>query len=156
MNVTSLRGRISPFFFPHFPMEKSDAIRLRKQVQSLAKRGYSVSEIARRLGVSRLFVRTWNNAKDPTADERGWVKGKKRKYTDEQERCILDARTEAEQGFFSVRTNLRGNSVTASPSISFIAPFVHTDAPNHTARKRKVARSTCSTRSASLVRLAIA
>lgn len=103
MNVTSLGGRITPFSSPLFIMEKSDAIRLRKQVQSLAKRGLSVSEIARRLNVSRLFVRTWKHAKDPTEDQRGWVKGRKRKYNEQQEKDVLAARTEAEKEFFSAR-----------------------------------------------------
>lgn len=85
-------------------MEKSDAIRLRKQVQSIARRGHSISEIARRLGVSRPFVHRWKDAKDPAADERGWVKGKKRKYTEKQEKDVLAARTEAEKDFFSVLT----------------------------------------------------
>jgi transposase len=92
-------------FFPSFIMEKSDAIRLRREIRSLAKRGLSVSEIARRLGVSRPFVYHWKDAKDPTADERGWIKGRKRKYTDEQERDVLAVRTEAEKGFFLVLTH---------------------------------------------------
>lgn len=149
MNVTSLGGRIAPFSFPPFIMEKSDAIRLRKQVQSLSKRKLSVSEIARRLNVSRLFVRTWKDAKDSTADGRGWVKGRKRKYNDRQEKDVLAARTEAEKEFFSVHTHSHKNSMTTSPSISFIAPSARTVDPNPTARKRRDDRSTCSTRSVS-------
>ena len=105
-------GTISLFSFPRFIMEKSDAIRLRKQVQSLARRGLSVSEIARRLDVSRLFVRTWKDAKDPTADQRGWTKGKKRKYSDDHERRVLTTRDKAEQGFFSVLMRYRIPSAT--------------------------------------------
>lgn len=86
-------------------MEKSDAIRLRREIQSLAKRGLSASEIARRLGVSRPFVHRWKDAKDPTADERGWVKGRKRKYTEQQEQDVLAVRTEAEKEFFSALTH---------------------------------------------------
>lgn len=114
MNVTRGEGNIYPFSSPHFIMEKSDAIRLRKQVQSLAKRGLSVSEIARRLDVSRLFVRTWKDAKDPTADQRGWAKGKKRKYNDDHEQHVLVTRDKAEQGFFSVRTRSKTPSAMAS------------------------------------------
>jgi transposase len=92
-------------FFPSFSMEKFDAIRLRQEIWSLSRRGLSASEIARRLGVSRPFVYRWKDAEDPTADDRGWIKGRKRKYTDEQERDVLAARTEAEKEFFSVLTH---------------------------------------------------
>lgn len=114
MNVTRGEGSICSFFFPHFIMEKPDAIRLRKQVQSLARRGLSVSEIARRLDVSRLFVRIWKDAKDPTADQRGWMKGKKRKYTETQEQRVLGAREKAEQGFFSAHTRSKTPLAMAS------------------------------------------
>ena len=83
-------------------MEKADAIRLRREIQSLAKRALSVSEIARRLGVSRPFVSRWKDGKDPTADQRGWVKGRKRTYTERQEQDVLAARDDAEKGFFLV------------------------------------------------------
>lgn len=91
-------------FSPSFIMEKSDAIRLRRDIQTLTKKGISISEIARRLGVSRPFVHRWKDAKDPTADQRGWVKGRKRKYTGRQEEDVLAARTEAEKEFFSALT----------------------------------------------------
>lgn len=91
-------------FSPSFIMEKSDAIRLRREIQTLTKKGISVSEIARRLGVSRPFVHRWKDAKDPTEDQRGWVKGRKRKYTGQQEKDVLAARMEAEKEFFLVRT----------------------------------------------------
>ena len=148
MDVT--RGRVRfPLFLPPFIMEKPDAIRLRRQVQSLSKRGLSVSEIARRLGVSRLFVRTWKHAKDPTADERGWVKGKKRKYTDDHEQHVITTRDRAEEGFFSERMRFRGPSVMTFPSISSSAHSSLTDAASLIERKRKDDRSTCSTLSAS-------
>lgn len=96
------------FLPPNF-MDKSDAIRLRKQVRSFAQQGLSVSEIARRLGVSRIFVRRWKDIVDPTTDKRGWVTGKKRKYTDAQERQVLDARSDAEKEFFSEHSLSREN-----------------------------------------------
>lgn len=87
--------------FPVQHMKKSDSLRFRKRVQSFAKKGCSVSFIARELGVSRKFVRRWKDVDDATKDDRGWQKGKKRKYTDAQEQKILAARDEAEEGFFS-------------------------------------------------------
>lgn len=137
------------FFFPTSLMKKSDAIRLRVQVQTLAKQGLPVSEIARRLGVSRLFVRTWKDAKDPTADERGWVKGKKRTYTDDHEQHVLVTRDKAEQGFFSVRTRSNRPSVMTSHCTSSSARCKLTVEANLIARKRKDDQSTCSTLSVS-------
>lgn len=96
-------------------MKKSDAIRLRKQVRSLARKGLSISAIARHLGVSRLFVRTWKDAENPVEDERGWTKGNKRKYTAAQEQRVLAARDEAEQEFFSVRMPSRRNCMKMFP-----------------------------------------
>jgi len=153
MNVTRSWGSILPFLFPHFPMEKSDAIRLRIQVQSLAKQGLSVSEIARRLAVSRLFVRTWKDAKDPTVDQRGWVKGQKRKYTRAQEQKVLKTRDKAEEGFFLERMRSTRPSVMRSLSTSSSARSSRTVAASLIARKRKDDRNICSTRSASSKRL---
>jgi len=147
MNVTKGRVSFLLFLFSLFTMKKSDIIRLRIQVQTLAKQGHSVSEIARRLTVSRLFVRTWKDAKDPTADDRGWEKGKKRKYNDENEQKVLTTRDTAEQGFFSERRRFRTPSVMMFPSTSSNAPCRRTVVPNHTERRRKGVRNTCSTRS---------
>lgn len=104
----------SMFILSPTSMKKLDAIRLRKQVQSLAQRKLSASTIARRLGVSRPFVHRWKDADDPTVDQRGWAKGKKRKYTDAQETNVLAARDEAEQGFFSAHRRFRKRSVMRS------------------------------------------
>lgn len=90
-------------FYPISNMNKPDAIRLRRKVQKLARQGMPAARIARELGVSRPFVHQWRNATDPTQDQRGWEKGRKREYTDQHEQHVLDARAEAEQGFFSDR-----------------------------------------------------
>lgn len=82
-------------------MKKIDAIRLRRKVHKLVKQGMPATRIARKLGVSRPFVHQWRDATDPTQDQRGWEKGKKREYTDQHEQHVLDARAEAEQEFFS-------------------------------------------------------
>lgn len=82
-------------------MDKSDAIRLRKLVQKYAKQGMPLAKIARKLGVSRPFVHRWKNAEDPADDRRGWEKGKKRTYTEEQEQIVIEHRKKLSRGFFS-------------------------------------------------------
>ena len=81
-------------------MKKSDAMRLRKQIQTCAKQGMPVAKIARKFSVSRPFVYAWMDEKT-TEDNRGWKKGKKRKYTDEQEGKIVEKRKELGDKFFS-------------------------------------------------------
>jgi len=136
-------------------MKKSDAIRLRKQVQSLSKKGLSVSAIARKLGVSRLFVRKWKDIDDPTKDQRGWKEGCKRKYTNDQEQCVVDARNEADENeeFFSEQEqyykNFQGNN---SPWISSKEQCESINKPNLRRRKKKEDRSICFTLQSSFQR----
>lgn len=137
-------------------MKKSDAIRLRKQVQALAKKGLSVSAIARKLGVSRLFVRTWKDADDPAQDKRGWKEGRKRKYTDEQEQCVVDARNDADvnEDFFSERRpshrRFRENNFRW---ILLKEQCANTNKRRSHRRKRKEDRSICYTPFSSFRRL---
>ena len=81
-------------------MKKQQTLELRKKVQHYAQLGYSNSKIARELGVSRPFVIKWKGGKDVTEDHRGWQKGKKRKYTDAQEKIVIKARKNLENKFF--------------------------------------------------------
>ena len=68
-----------------------------------------VAKIARKFSVSRPFVYAWMNEKT-TEDERGWKKGKKRKYTDEQEENIVEKRKELGDKFFSAGKLSKENS----------------------------------------------
>jgi transposase len=92
-----------PFFFisPILIMKKTDATRLRKKVQELAKQGMPLARIARELHVSRPFVHKWKDVLDTKLDARGWKKGRKRKYTDTQENIVVQKRQKNEEGFFS-------------------------------------------------------
>ena len=90
-------------------MKKPDAIRLRKKVQDCSKQGMPVAKIAQTLGVSRPFVYQWMDA-ETIEDQRGWKKGKKRKYTDEQEKNIVEKRKELSVKFFSEERRSSRNS----------------------------------------------
>lgn len=103
----------SVFIFPPFIMKKQDAIRLRKQVQDCKKKGMPVAKIAQKLGVSRPFVYLWMDAQT-TEDQRGWKKGRKRKYTDEQETKIVEKRKELSDKFFSEERQSGKNSKRSS------------------------------------------
>jgi transposase len=81
-------------------MNKNQAIQLRKRVQFYVKQGMKKSAIARKLNVSRPFIDKWINSSDANEDNRGWEKGKKRKYTDEQEQEVIQKRNELGKGFF--------------------------------------------------------
>lgn len=111
MNVYT--SPVSFYFFPNFSMKKSDAVRLRKQIQNSAKQGMPIAKIARKFGVSRPFVYAWMNEKI-TDDQRGWKKGKKRKYTDEQEGKIVEKRKELSDKFFSEGKRFKKNSTGSS------------------------------------------
>jgi len=82
-------------------MNKSDALRLRKKVQELTQQGMPLARIARELGVSRPFVHKWKDTSDTETDARGWEKGRKRKYTKEQEKKVVKKRKEINDKFFS-------------------------------------------------------
>ena len=124
-------------------MQKSDAIRLRVQVQSLAKEGLSVSSIACRLCVSRLFVRRWKAAIDVSIDARGWEKGKKRKYTTEQEECVLSARMKAEKGFFLEHRVFRQQWKKKYPYHSSNGLSMHMEKVSIIRKNKKADHSTC-------------
>jgi transposase len=81
-------------------MNKGQIIQLRKKVLFYAKQGMNNTHIAQKLSVSRDFVIKWKNNKDVSQDRRGWEKGKKRKYTNEQEKKVIDKRKELENQFF--------------------------------------------------------
>jgi len=81
-------------------MKKEQLIELRKKVQMYAMKGMRKSVIARTLGVSRKFVAKWYDAKEVESDNRGWKQGQKRKFTDEQEKLVIQKRKELEQQFF--------------------------------------------------------
>jgi transposase len=81
-------------------MKKENAIELRKKVQNLAAKGMKKLAIAKTLQISRPFINKWINTKDINNDKRGWKKGKKRKYTDEQEEKIIQIRKELAEKFF--------------------------------------------------------
>lgn len=76
-------------------------IELRKKVQKYAKQGMKKMKIAQLLGVSRKFVGEWyDTEKNPEKDERGWKKGKLRKFTKEQEENVIKIRKKREPHFF--------------------------------------------------------
>ena len=81
-------------------MNKEQMIQLRKKVQFYASQGMKNTYIARKLGVSRDFVIKWKNKENVNEDNRGWKKGKKRKYTDKQEQKVVRKRKELENEFF--------------------------------------------------------
>ena len=78
-------------------MEKKLTIFKRKQAQKLYyESGWSIRKIARFLSAGRDNVKRWIKMKpeDIEKDKRGWPKGKRRKYTNEQEERILKIRKE--------------------------------------------------------------
>ena len=81
-------------------MNKEQIIQLRKKVQFYAIQGIKNTHIAQKLGVSRDFVIKWKGVKDVNEDGRGWEKGKKRKYSNEQEDKVVNKRKELENRFF--------------------------------------------------------
>jgi len=125
---------------------KAQHIQLRKKVQLLAKQSLNNSQIAERLGVSRDFVIKWKKKKDVNVDKRGWQKGKKRKYTDEQEQLVIQKRLELEKKFF---LELKRYCKTFMEQ-EFLKGLwkelsITTISPNLTARNKRVDRLICST-----------
>lgn len=90
-------------------MDKQQSIRLRKKVQLLAKRGLNNSEIAKRLDVSRDFVIQWKKATVVEQDGRGWMRGKPRKYTEQQIKKVVEQRLAMEHKFFLGQKRLSNN-----------------------------------------------
>jgi transposase len=82
-------------------MNKEQMIQLREKVKLYAGQGMKNTSIAKKLNVSRDFVIKWKNKKDIKEDNRGWEKGRKRKFTNKQERQVIKKRKELESGFFS-------------------------------------------------------
>lgn len=64
---------------------------------------FNKSKIARAIGVSRPFIHKWvrNKNRPVTDDCRGWPKGKRRFYTDQEEERIISLREELEKGLFT-------------------------------------------------------
>ena len=81
-------------------MNKEQMIQLREKVQFYAKRGMKKTAIANKLGVSRPFIDKWISSPDIKKDNRGWEKGRKRKFTNKQEKRVIKKRKELESGFF--------------------------------------------------------
>ena len=81
-------------------MNKEQIIQLREKVQFYAGQGMKNTSIAKKLNVSRDFVIKWKNKKDIMEDKRGWKKGRKRKFTNKQEKQVIKKRIELENGFF--------------------------------------------------------
>ena len=84
-------------------MKKEQSISLREKVQFYAKQGFKDTAISKKLNVTRKFIAKWKNEKCIEKDGRGWEKGKKRKYTEEQEASVILQRKELEGNFFSAR-----------------------------------------------------
>lgn len=81
-------------------MKKEQIIQLRKEVQYYCKQGMKVSAIMRKVGVSKPFVIKWKNKDDAEEDKRGWKKGNKRKFSNKQEKIVIQKRKELEENFF--------------------------------------------------------
>ncbi len=125
---------------------KAQHIQLRKKVQLLAKQGLNNTQIAKKLQVTRNFVIKWKEAKSISVDKRGWQKGKKRKYTDEQEQLVIQARLNTEQEFFlELRQSSRNYLKKRSRRISSKELSVITSSANLTARNKRVAQAIYST-----------
>ena len=76
----------------------------RKQAKKLRKKGWSIRRIARCLGSGTRHVNKWINMNDEELekDNRGWKKGKPRKYTQQQKREVkkIKLQLEKEGSFF--------------------------------------------------------
>jgi len=84
--------------------DKKNLEKKRFQVRKLFfKMHVNKSEIARRIAVSRPFVHKWtsNKSKSVKDDRRGWPKGKKRVYTDKEEKRVIDLRNQFENTLFT-------------------------------------------------------
>jgi len=85
----------------------------RKQAKKLHKRGCSIREIGIRLGSGTRHVNRWINMSDEDLekDNRGWKKGKPRKYTEEQKKEIKKIRLQLEKegSFFIGSLVVQGN-----------------------------------------------
>lgn len=119
--------------------KKAQHIQLRKKVQLLALQGLNNTQIAKKLNVTRNFVIKWKDEEDVSVDKRGWKKGKKRKYTDEQERLVIQKRLDLENKFFS-ELNQSYNSCLENNflKISLNERLTLTNLLNLTEKNRKV------------------
>jgi transposase len=76
--------------------EKKDLIRIRKKVNYMYfNRNLSKRKIADRVGMSRNFVNKWTQSEnqDMTEDQRGWPKGRRRKWDEKTEKRITQIRS---------------------------------------------------------------
>lgn len=122
--------------------KKAQLIQLRKKVQLIAKRGLNNTQIAEKLKVSRDFVIKWKKEKNVDVDKRGWRKGKKRKYTNEQEQLVIQKRLELEQKFFlELRQYFKNYRKRISQKISSIELFITTISLNLIIKNKKVAQA---------------
>ena len=88
-------------------MAKAERIYLRKKVQEYSKNGMSDSDISRCLGVSRKFVKKWKEVptEELEAEQQGWKKGRKRRYSEKDEEKVVGKRKELEKHFFWIQSH---------------------------------------------------
>jgi len=81
--------------------DKETLIKKRRKVRHLYfEKHLNKYQIARKLSVTRDFVRRWTSNPDRPVytDQRGWPLGKKRTRTDQEELRIIDLRKELKKG----------------------------------------------------------
>ncbi|MFO7945162.1 MAG: hypothetical protein R6U51_12780 [Anaerolineales bacterium] len=93
--------------------DKETLINKRRKVRHLYfEKHLNKSQIARKLSVTRVFVRRWTNDPDKPVelDRRGWPPGEKRTRTDQEELRIVNLRKELENREYMnpPRSKLRG------------------------------------------------
>lgn len=85
-------------------MKKAYLFEKRKKAKKLRQKGWTITKIARYLVAGRRHVSKWINKSDEKLerDNRGWKKGKLRKYTNQQKEEIKNIRTklEKEESYF--------------------------------------------------------
>jgi transposase len=97
---------------------KEEFVLLRKQVKECVLKGLNNSEISRRLGVTRDFVIKWRKGKDISKDKRGWINGRKRKYSENQEREIIEKRKSLQETAFFIGAKAIKQKLKSDQSIS--------------------------------------
>jgi len=132
-------------------------IQVRRQVNNLYfKQGWSKNKIVKELGVSKHFVIKWtkDSAQDVTIDHRGWPSGKRRKWTSETEKRILQIYNylkESQSEFFYGATAISREWRKRFPeepspplrTIGQIMKDLGLSKPNKTSRSKGAARYLC-------------